>query len=172
MIDTSGIPHVPHAHARPDTTIIDEPTFQATINALTSKSIMDFFNLRKLNQNSKWAQTSMLMTNKFRTAGVLSMVKKLSGVSFCGPPILRPIDDAIISLVDFPQGCRDIEQVHFQVHLNSWNRINNAVCDLLISLIQPDADPSVSLFPILNTNHILDLEHNVNVSIHHIRDLE
>ena len=105
----------------------------------------------------------MLMTNKFRTAGVLSMVKKLSGVSFCGPPILRPIDDAIISLVDFPQVCRGIEQEHFQVHLNSWNRINNAVCDLLISLIQPDADPSVSLFPILNTNRILDLEHNVNV---------
>ena len=91
------------------------------------------------------------------------MVKKLSGVSFCGPPILKPIDDAIISLVDFPQVCRDIEQGHFQVHLNSWNRINNAVCDLLVSSIQPDAEASISLFPILNTNRILDLEHNVNV---------
>ena len=103
------------------------------------------------------------MTNKFRTAGVLSILKKVSGTSFCGPPILRPIDNAVISLIDFPKVSRDTEEEHYHIVLNSWNRINNAVCDLLISSIQPDADSSVSLFPILNTNHILDLEHNVNV---------
>ena len=163
MLDTSGAIAVPHALASPDTLVMEEATFKATIDALTSKPTMDFFNSRKLNQNSKWSQTSMLMTNKFRTAGVLSILKKVQGISFCGPPTLKPIDNGIISLVDFPQAARIAEQDQFQIALSSWNRINNAVCDLLISSIQPDADSSVSLFPILNTNHILDLEHNVNV---------
>ena len=161
--DTSGAVAIPHPLASPDTIIMDEPVFMATIGALTSKTTIDFFNSRKLTQNSKWAQTSMLMTNKFRTAVVLSILKKVSGTSFCGPPILRPIDNAVITLIDFPKISRDIEEEHHHIALNSWNRINNAVCDLLISSIQPDAEASISLFPILNTNHILDLEHNVNV---------
>jgi len=152
--DTSGAIAIPHPLASPDTIIMDEPVFKATIDALTSKTTVDFFNSRKLTQNSKWAQTSMLMTNKFRTAGVLSILKKVSGNSFCGPPILRPIDNAVISLIDFPKVSRDTEEEHHHIVLNSWNRINNAVCDLLISSIQPDAEDSVSLFPILNTNRV------------------
>ncbi len=63
MLDTSGAIAVPHALASPDTLVMEEATFKATIDALTSKPTMDFFNSRKLNQNSKWSQTSMLMTN-------------------------------------------------------------------------------------------------------------
>jgi len=163
MMDTLGANAVPRLFASPDTIVMDEAICKATIDALTSKTTIDFFSGRKLTQNSKWAQTSMIMTNKFRTAGVLSILKKVSGTSFCGPSILKPIDNAVISLIDFPQIARDIEQDHFQIVLSSWNRINNAVCDLLISSIKPDSEPSVSLFPILNTNRILDLEHNVNV---------
>ena len=170
LLDTSGANAVLHPFASPDTTVMDEAIFKATIDALTSKPTIDFFNSRKLTQNSKWAQTSMLMTNKFRTAGVLSILKKVSGTYFCGPPILKPIDNAVISLIDFPQ-IWDIEQEHFQIVLNSWNRINNAVRDLLISSIQPDAEPNVSLFPILNTNNLLDLEHNVNVPASNIYEI-
>ena len=159
MMDTLGANAVPHLFASPDTIVMDEAICKATIDALTSKTTIDFFSGRKLTQNSKWAQTSMLMTNKFRTAEVLSILKKVSGTSFCGPPILKPIGNAVISLIDFPQIARDIEQIV----LSSWNRIINAVCDLLISSIQPESEPSVSLFSILNTNRILDLEHNVNV---------
>ena len=75
MLDTSGNIAVPHAFASPDKIVMDEVTFKATIDALTNKPTIDFFNSRKLNQNSKWAQTSMLMTNKFRTAGVLSILQ-------------------------------------------------------------------------------------------------
>jgi hypothetical protein len=167
----SGAIAIPHPLATPDTIVMEETLFMATISALTSKPTIDFFNSRKLTQNSKWAQTSMLMTNKFRTAGVLSILKKVSGTSFCGPPILKPIDNAIISLVDFPQAARNTEQDQFQIALNSWNRINNTVCDLLISSIQPDAEDSVSLFPILNTNNLLDLEHNVNAPASNIYEI-
>ena len=139
MQDTSGAGPVPHALASPDSLVMEEATFKATIDALSSKPTMDFFNSRKLTQNSKWSQTSMLMTNKFRTAGVLTILKKLSGTSLCGPPILKAIDDNIISLIDFPQAARTAEQDQFQIALSSWNRINNVVCDLLISSVQPDA---------------------------------
>lgn len=110
----------------------------------------------------------MLMTNKFRSAGVLSILRKLSGAAFCGPPILVAIDNTIISLLDFPQAARDVELEHFQMVLNAWNRINNAVYDLLISSIQADAEPLESLFPIINTNKLLDPEHSVNVPASHI----
>ena len=55
MLDTSGNIAVPHAFASPDTKVMDEATFKATIGALTSKPTIDFFNSRKLNQNSKIA---------------------------------------------------------------------------------------------------------------------
>ena len=60
--DKSGVNAIPHAFASPDTMVMDEATFKATIDVLNSKTTVDFFNSRKLNQNSKWAQTSMLMT--------------------------------------------------------------------------------------------------------------
>lgn len=113
----------------------------------------------------------MLMTSKFRTAGALSIIKRLSGTSFCGPPVLSQIDNNVISLVDFTQVERDVEVQHFQIMLNSWNRVNNIVCDLLISSIQADAEPTNSLFPILITNNLLDSDHNTNVPASYIYDI-
>ena len=55
--------------------------------------------------------------------------------------------------------------------MNSWNRINNTVCDLLISSIQPDAEPKNSLFSLLVTNHLLDPDHNAHVPASHIFDV-
>ena len=51
--DTPGGFAVPHPLASPDTIVMDEAMFKATIDALTSKTTTDFFNARKLNQNSK-----------------------------------------------------------------------------------------------------------------------
>lgn len=140
-----------------------EATLKATNDALTNKVITDLFINRKLHKHSNWSQNSMLMMSKLRTAGVLSIIKKLSGTSVCGPLILNPIDNTVISLVDFTQAERDVEAQQFQIMLNSWNRINNLVYDLLISSIQPDAGPTSSLFPILMTNNLLDSDHNTNI---------
>ena len=52
----------------------------------------------------------MLMTSKFRTAGVLSIIKQISGTPTCGPPVLRQIDNTVISLIDFTQFERDTEE--------------------------------------------------------------
>ena len=161
MMDTANA--VPHALASPDTLIMEETTLQATNNALTNKSITDFFINRKLHKGSNWSQISMLLMSKLRTAGVLSIIKRLSDTPVCGPPILNPIDDTVISLTDFTQVERDVEAHHFQIMLNSWNRINNLVCDLLISSVQPDAGPTSSLLPILMTNSLLDSDHNTNI---------
>ena len=171
MMDTSGAHAVPHALASPDTLVMDKATFKATTDALTNNVITDFFINRKLCKTSKWSQISMLMTSKFRTAGVLSIIKQLSGTSICGPPVLRQIDNTIISLMDFTQIERDTEAQQFQILMNSWNRINNMVCDLLISSIQSDAEPTNSLFSILVTNHLLDPDHNTNVPASHIYDI-
>jgi len=158
MMDTANA--VSHALASPDTLIMEETTLQATNYALTNKSITDFFINRKLHKGSNWSQISMLMMSKLRTAGVLSIIKRLSDTPVCGPPILNPIDDTVISLADFNQ---DVEAHHFQIMLNSWNRINNLVCDLLISSVQPDAGPTSSLLPVLMTNSLLDSDHNTNI---------
>ena len=74
-------------------------------------------------------------------------------------------------MIDFTQFERDTEAQQFQILLNSWNRMNNTVCDLLISSIQSDADPTNSLFSILVTNHLLDPDHSTNVSASHIYDI-
>ena len=81
MMDNSGDAPIAHALASPDTLIMDEATFKTTINALTNKVTTDFFIHRKLCKTSKWSQISMLMTSKFRTAGVLSIIKQLSDSS-------------------------------------------------------------------------------------------
>jgi len=145
MMDHSGAAPIAHALASPDTLAMEEATFKSTIDALTNKSMTDFFINRKISKTSKWSQISMLITSKLKTAGVLSILKQSSGVPICGPPILKQIDDNVISLIDFTQYERDTEVQQFQTLLNTWNRINNTVCDLLISSIQPDAEPSNSL---------------------------
>ena len=109
MMDTSGINPIPHALASPDTLVMDELTFKSINDALTNKVITDFFINRKLNKTSKWSQISMLMTGKLRTAGVLSIIKQISGTPICGPPVLSQIDNNLISLTDFTQQERDIE---------------------------------------------------------------
>ena len=170
-MDTSGNNPIPHALASPDTLVMDEVTFKSTSDALTNKVITDFFINRKLSKTSKWSQISMLMTSKLRTAVVLSIIKQISGTPICGPPVLRQIDNNLISLIDFTQQERDTETQQFQILLNYWNRINNMVSDLLISSIQSDAVPTNSLFPILVTNHLLDSEYNVHVLASHIYDV-
>jgi len=171
MMDTSGINPIPHALASPDTLVMDELTFKSINDALTHKVITDFFINRKLSKTSKWSQISMLMTSKFRTTGVLSIIKQISGTPICGPPVLRQIDNNLISIIDFTQQERVAETQQFQIQLNYWNRINNMVSDLLISSIQSDAVPSNSLFPILVTNHLLDSEHNAHILASHIFDV-
>ena len=160
MMDNSAINPTPHPLASPDTLIMDELTFKSTSEALTNKGITDFFKYRKLSKASKWSQISMLMTSKLRTTGVLSIVKHISGIPICGPPTLRPIDNNLISIIDFTQIDRDTESQQFHSQLNYWNRINNMVSDLLISSIDSDAVSSNSLFPILVTNHLLDSNNN------------
>jgi len=113
----------------------------------------------------------MLITSKLKTAGVLSILKQFSGTPICGPPILKQIDDNVISLIDFTQYERDTEVQQFQTLLNTWNRINNTVCDLLISSIQPDAEPTNSLFSLLVTNHLIDPDRNLHVPASHIYDV-
>ena len=169
MMDTVNA--IPHALASPDTLIMEEATFQSTMNSLTTKSMTDFFINRKLCKTSKWSQISMLITSKLKTAGVLSILKQSSGTPICGPPILKQIDDNVISPIDFTQHERDTEVQQFQTSLNSYNRINNTVCDLLISSIQPDAEPSNSLFSLLVTNHLIDPDHNAHVPASHIFDV-
>ena len=159
-MDNSAINPTPHPLASTDTLIMDELTFKSTSEALTNKGITDFFKYRKLSKASKWSQISMLMTSKLRTTGVLSIVKHISGIPICGPPTLRPIDNNLISIIDFTQIDRDTESQQFHSQLNYWNRINNMVSDLLISSIDSDAVSSNSLFPILVTNHLLDSDNN------------
>ena len=101
MMDTSGFNPIPHALASPNTLVMDELTFKSINDALTHKGITDFFSNRKLSKTSKWSQISMLMTSKFRTTGVLSIIKLISGIPICGPPVLRQIDNNLISLIDF-----------------------------------------------------------------------
>ena len=118
MMDNSGVAQVAHALARPDSEIIDEATFKTTIDALTNKVTTDFFINRKLSKTSKWSQISMLMTSKLRTAGVLSIIKQISGTPICDPPVLSQIDNNLISLIDFTQHERDTEAQQFQILLN------------------------------------------------------
>ena len=53
MIDNSGVHIIAHASARHDTVVMDEPTFKATIDALTCKATTDLFINRKVNTKSK-----------------------------------------------------------------------------------------------------------------------
>ena len=69
MMNTSGANAVPHALASPDTLIMEQATLKATNDALTNKSITDFFINRKLHKGSNWSQIPMLMMSKLRTAG-------------------------------------------------------------------------------------------------------
>ena len=44
----------------------------------------------------------------------MSIIKQQSNLPLCCPPVINPIVDAVITLIDFPQAARDIEMDRFE----------------------------------------------------------
>ena len=113
-MDYSAIVAVPHPLAQPNSEIIEPAQYRAFMDYLTSRTTADWFTNLKLNLNSNWAQTSLLMASKFRKANIMSIIKQQSNLPICCPPVIDPIVDAVITLIDFSQAERDIEMDRFQ----------------------------------------------------------
>ena len=156
LIDHSGAAPIPHPLAQASSKILDYHLFRNIMDYLTNRTTVDWFTNLKLNLNSNWAQTSLLMASKFRKTNIMSIIEQQTGLPTCGPPVIDPID-ASITLIDFSQAERDTEIEKFQEATDIWNQINNTVCDLLISSIENSHGKNrESLFPIMNTNNFLN----------------
>ena len=158
LMDHSAIAAVPHPLAYPSSQIMEPAQNRAVMDYLTSRTTVDWFTNLKLNLNSNWAQTSLLMASKFRKANIMSIIEQQSGLPICCSPVIDPIVDAAITLIDFSQAERDIERSisRFEEASITWNQINTTVCDLLISSIENGGKDRESLFPIMNTKKFLN----------------
>ena len=112
MLDHSGTVAVAHPLAQSSSKILEPAQYRTVMDYLTSRTTVDWFTNLKLNLNSNWAQTSLLVASKFRKTNIMSIIEQQLGLPICGPPVIDPID-ATITLIDFFQAERDIEMDRF-----------------------------------------------------------
>ena len=113
LLDHTGAAAVPHPLAQASSKILDYHLYRNIMDYLTNRTTVDWFTNLKLNLNSNWAQTSLLMASKFRKTNIMSIIEQQIGLPICGPPVIDPID-ASITLIDFSQAERDTEIDRFQ----------------------------------------------------------
>ena len=76
LLDHSGIAALPHPLAQSSSKILEPALHNTVMDYLTNRTTVDWFNNLKLNLNSNWAQTSLLMASKFRKTNIMSIIEQ------------------------------------------------------------------------------------------------